>query len=216
MNTQNQQSSASKLVLVQQQTNGGWGPICNSLFWHDVIRVQNLDLLKQFFFQLCFYCSFLQVFNNDEDGETSKKQRKKQASDITTYQQYVLLLLLTSTTQQSHRKTEKRDLYVIALVLEWNLFLKQKKKQACICVQLLSLSYITQIFLEQYCLGTQSYLSCYLSNKNTIPKTLSIEWLTQNGLQSSHFRNRSFMFEEMPYLFFHFMLFYFLAKQRRN
>ena len=124
----------------------------------------------------------------------------------------------TSTTQQrqSHRKTEKRDLYVIALVLEWNLFLKQKKKQVCVCVQLLSLSYITQIFLEQYCLGKQSYLSCYLSNKNTIPKTLSIEWLTQNGLQSSHFRNRSFMFEEMPYLFFHFMLFYFLAKQRRN
>ena len=180
MNTQNQQSSASKLVLVQQQTNGGWGPICNSLFWHDVIRVQNLDLLKQFFFQLCFYCSFLQVFNNDEDGETSKKQRKKQASDITTYYTmycyYYYFYYPTETERESHRKTEKRDLYVIALVLEWNLFLKQKKKQACVCVQ------VTQIFLEQYCLGKQSYLSCYLSNKNTIPKTLSIEWLTQNGL----------------------------------
>ena len=47
-----------------------------------------------------------------------------------------LLLATTTTTQQrererereSQKKTEKRDLYVIALVLEWNLFLKQKKK----------------------------------------------------------------------------------------
>ena len=120
-------------------------------------------------------------------------------------------------TQRESQKDRKKRFVCNCIGIGMEFISKTKEEVGMyLCVQLLSLSYITQIFLEQYCLGTQSYLSCYLSNKNTIPKTLSIEWLTQNGLQSSHFRNRSFMFEEMPYLFFHFMLFYFLAKQRRN